>query len=248
MVYLFYIEVGMKKKTKIIILCVCALLAVGGIVAASIVLPRYIKDQKLKKLTEEYYNMKVASFEKENPTLSGADVVFLGDSLTDGCDLNKYYPLYTTVNRGISGDTTDGLLNRLKVSAYDVEPTGVVLLIGVNDISRGVKPNDLSDNYEKIITGLKENLPDTIIIWCSMTALGGKSAKYNDTVIICNQKIKLLAEKHGCVFVDLFTPLCDVETREIKEEYTVDGTHLTDAGYQVVSREVKKALEEYLGR
>ena len=245
MVYLFYIEVGMKKKTKIIILCVCALLAVGGIVAASIVLPRYIKDQKLKKLTEEYYNMKVASFEKENPTLSGADVVFLGDSLTDGCDLNKYYPLYTTVNRGISGDTTDGLFARLKVSACDVDPKAVVLLIGVNDISRGVKPNELSDHYEKIITGLKENLPDTIIVWCSMTALGGKSAKYNDTVIICNQKIKLLAEKHGCVFVDLFTPLCDVETREIKEEYTVDGTHLTDAGYQVITREINNVLAEY---
>ena len=242
MIYLFHTEVGMKKKTKIIILCVCALLAVGGIVAASIVLPRYIKDQKIKKLSEEYYNTKVESFEKENPDLTDVDVVFLGDSLTDGCDLNKYYPEYSSVNRGISGDTTDGLLNRLKVSAYDVEPTGVVLLIGVNDISRGVKPNDLSDNYEKIITGLKENLPDTIIVWCSMTALGGKSAKYNDTVIICNQKIKLLAEKHGCTYVDLFTPLCDVETREIKEEYTTDGTHLTDAGYQVVSQEINNAL------
>ncbi len=237
-----------KKKTKIIILCVCALLAVGGIVAASIVLPRYVKDQKIKKLTEEYYNTKVDSFEKENPTLNDVDIVFLGDSLTDGCDVKKYYPEYSSVNRGISGDTTDGLLNRLKVSAYDVEPTGVVLLIGVNDISRGVKPNELSDNYEKIITGLKENLPDTIIIWCSMTALGGKSAKYNDTVIICNQKIKLLAEKYDCVFVDLFTPLCDADTREIREEYTVDGTHLTDAGYQVITREIKKALEEYLGR
>ena len=235
----------MKKKTKIIILCVCALLAVGGIIAASIVLPRYIKDQKIKKLTEEYYNTKVAAFEKENPDLTDVDVVFLGDSLTDGCDLNKYYPLFSAVNRGISGDTTDGLLARLKVSAYDVDPTGVVLLIGVNDISRGVKPNELSDNYEKIITGLQENLPDTIIVWCSMTALGGKSAKYNDTVIICNQKIKLLAEKHGCVFVDLFTPLCDVETREIKEEYTTDGTHLTDAGYQVVSREINNALFNY---
>ena len=233
---------------KIVILCACALLAVGGIVAASVVLPRYIKDQKLKKLTEEYHNTKVAAFEKENPGLNDVDVVFLGDSLTDGCDLNKYYPLYTAVNRGISGDTTDGLLNRLKVSAYDVEPTGVVLLIGVNDISRGVKPSELYENYEKIITGLKENLPDTIIIWCSMTALGGKSAKYNDTVIIGNQKIKLLAEKYDCVFVDLFSPLCDAEIREIREEYTVDGTHLTDAGYQVITREIKKALEEYLGK
>ena len=248
MVYLFYTEVTMKKKMKIILLCVCALLAVGGIVAASIVLPRYVKDQKIKKLTEEYYNTKVDSFEKENPTLNNVDIVFLGDSLTDGCDLEKYYPLYTAVNRGISGDTSDGLLNRLKVSAYDVEPTGVVLLIGVNDISRGVKPSELYENYEKIITGLKENLPDTIIIWCSMTALGGKSAKYNDTVIICNQKIKLLAEKYDCVFVDLFTPLCDADSREIREEYTVDGTHLTDAGYQVITREIKKALEEYLGR
>ena len=236
----------MKKKTKIIILCVCALLAVGGIIAASVLVPRYLQDQERKKLVEEYFNTKVASYEKENAEISGVEVAFLGDSLTDGCDVEHYYQGYSVTNRGIGGDTSEGLLSRLKPSAYDAHPQVVVLLIGGNDILRGDSQENLFSNYEKIITGIKENLPDTKTVWCSMTALGKHGAKFNDTVIICNQKIKLLAEKYDCDFVDLFTPLCDVDTREIKEEYTVEGIHLTDAGYQVVSREIKTALYAYL--
>lgn len=53
-----------------------------------------------------------------------ADVVFLGDSLTDVFALKKYYPEYSTFNRGISGDTSYGLLSRMKVSAYDALPDG----------------------------------------------------------------------------------------------------------------------------
>lgn len=202
-----------------------------------------IKSEERARLVKEYFDEKISSYEIENAT-STADVVFLGDSLTDGCDLKKYYPEFTTFNRGIGGDTSYGLLDRLKISAYDARPKVIVLLIGGNDVLGGKSLESIYLNYDKIIQGIKENLPETKIVWCSLTAMGNQWAKHNDSAVICNQKIKLLANKYGCRYVDLFTPLCDVETGEIFPEYTAEGVHFTDQGYKVVSAEIKKALNE----
>ena len=64
-------------------------------------------DENLKKFWE-YYNSKIEQFELENEQFKDTkvDAVFLGDSLTDGYDLKKFYPEYIVLNRGISGDTT----------------------------------------------------------------------------------------------------------------------------------------------
>ena len=90
-------------------------------------------------------------------------------------------------------------------------------------------------------------MPETKVIWCSLTALGDRFAPFNDKFVICNQKIKLMAQKYGCEFVDLFTPLCDEKTGEIVKEYTVEGVHFTHEGYSVVSAEIRSALKKVLG-
>ena len=57
----------------------------------------------------------------------------------------------------------------------------------------------------------------------------------------------MLAQKYGCSFVDLYTPLCNLETGEIYQEYTYEGVHLTDKGYLVVSSTLKEYLKDILG-
>ena len=61
-------------------------------------------------------------------------------------------------------------------------------------------------------------------------------------------KIKLLSEKYGYEFVDLYSPLLNLETGEIYAEYTTDGGHLTSAGYEVLTNTITPALEQLLGR
>lgn len=238
----------LKLNKRTIIIAISSVIIVALVVSA-VFLVKYhndkVKSEERAKLIKEYFDNKISTYEYENENLT-ADVVFLGDSLTDGCDLTKYYPEFSTFNRGIGGDTSYGLLGRLKVSAYDARPKVIVLLIGGNDILGGKTLESVYENYQKIIEGIKENLPETKIVWCSLTAMGDKCAPKNDTAIICNQKIKLLANKYDCYFVDLFTPLCNVETGEIFEDYTVDGAHFTDEGYKVVSNEIKKVLYELL--
>lgn len=236
----------MKINRKVIIVAIILFLLLATVLTYFfvVVLPQKREKEQLLRAMQEYYDAKLVTYEMENERYDDyeVDVAFLGDSLTDGYDLEKYYPQYLTVNRGIGGDTTFGLEDRLKVSAYDLKPKVVVLLIGANNF------DTMFDNYENILNGFKENLPDTKVVLLSLTSMSGKWGKNNQKAAYNNVKIKLLAEKYGYEFVDLYSPLLNIETGEIYPEYTTDGGHLTSAGYEVLTNTITPTLNKLLGR
>ena len=236
----------MAKRRNVIIVAIAlfVLLVMGLTYVFAIVLPQLREEEQLLKAMQEYYDAKIAMYEIENEKYDDyeVDVAFLGDSLTDGYDLKRYYPQYLTLNRGIGGDTTFGLEKRLKVSVYDLKPKVAVMLIGANNF------DTMFDNYENILKGLGENLPKTKVVLLSLTSMGGEWGKNNQKAAYNNVKIKLLAEKYGYEFVDLYSPLLNLETGEIYAEYTTDGGHLTPAGYEVFTNAVTPALKKLLGR
>lgn len=205
-------------------------------------LPKVEKDKNQQQLVKEYYDNKLNLYQQENDKYSDyeVDVVFLGDSLTDGYNLKLYYPDYVVSNRGIGGETTHGLEERLKVSAYDLKPKVVVMLIGGNNL------NTMFENYEDILIGLKDNLPNTKVILLSLTAMGKDWGHKNEIACLNNVKIKLLAEKYDYTFVDLFTPLFDINIGEVYSDYTTDGAHFTSKGYEVVTSVVKPVIDSLL--
>ena len=205
-------------------------------------LPKVEKDKNQQQLVKEYYDNKLNLYQQENDKYSDyeVDVVFLGDSLTDGYNLKLYYPDYVVSNRGIGGETTHGLEERLKVSAYDLKPKVVVMLIGGNNL------NTMFENYEDILIGLKDNLPNTKVILLSLTAMGKDWGHKNEIACLNNVKIKLLAEKYDYTFVDLFTPLFDINIGEVYSDYTTDGAHFTSKGYEVVTSVVKPIIDGLL--
>ncbi|HZL43610.1 MAG TPA: GDSL-type esterase/lipase family protein [Verrucomicrobiae bacterium] len=96
-------------------------------------------------------------------------VVFLGDSITQGWSwLAESFPQLKTANRGIGGDTTRGLLYRLKEDVLDLEPAAVVLLIGTNDIGNDGNPEDAAANIALILDALKQSNPRMPIIVCKV--------------------------------------------------------------------------------
>ena len=106
----------------------------------------------------EYYDKKVKQFEEENKTLTEVDVAFVGDSITDLYPVEEFFTGYKVANRGIGGDTTTGLINRLKVSVYDINPKVIYTMIGINNYKT------MFNDYEKILQGYKENLPESKVI------------------------------------------------------------------------------------
>ena len=197
------------------------------------------EDEALAKAMAEYRANKIAVYERENAEYgdSEVDVAFLGDSLTDMYDVHAYYPNWLVSNRGIGGDTTVDLEGRLQVSLYDLKPKVAVMLIGANNMG------EMFNNYERILQGFCENVPDTKIILLSLTSMSGEWGKNNQLASYNNVKIKLLAEKYGFVYVDLYSPLLDLSTGEIVAEYTTDGGHLTDLGYEVLTREITPEIQ-----
>ena len=232
-----------KKITAIILAIVFVVIVVFGCVLFIKIIPDIKAQREWDEYVKNYYAQKISLYEQENALYEDyeVDVAFLGDSLTDGYDLQKYYPEYKTANRGIGGETTVGLEQRLKVSVYDLKPKVAVMLIGANNMDK------MFDNYEDILIGLRDNLPNTKIVLLSLTAMGGEHwGRKNQLAAYNNVKIKKLASEYGFTFVDLYTPLFNPRTGEVYDGLTVDGGHFTHEGYVVVTAQIKPVLENLL--
>ena len=235
----------MKKKIAVLVIILVFALALSSMIYI------FIKNQEEKTKKEEwaafvetYRSEKIKTYRQENERYAPGEVevAFIGDSLTDGYDLDLYYPDLVTSNRGIGGDTTFDLEKRLQVSLYDLQPKVVVMLIGANNFKT------MFDNYENILLGLKKNLPNSRIVLLSLTSMSGEWGKNNHLAAFNNVKIKALAEKYGYEFVDLYTPLLNLETNEIYPEYTTDGGHLTHEGYVVLTAQIRPVIDRLLGK
>ncbi len=239
----------MKKKSII----VWVILITVGIFFALVVtsgltyffavkLPKMMEKEEQQKKYQEFYASELVRYENENKEYDDfeVDVAFLGDSLTAGYDIESYYPEYLVINRGIGGDTSHGLYDRLGVSVLDLKPKVAVMLIGGNN------PDTMFRDYEDILISFKENIPDTKIILVSHAPASGSWNDKNKTFTYNNVKVKLLAEKYGYEFVDIYSPMFDLQTGKIKDEYTTDGAHFTAAGYEVVTEQIKPVIEKLL--
>ena len=235
----------MKKIVWVVVAVVlCVALVAGAVVYFAVLRPKRQEQQQWQAAVTQYRAEKNEKYILENAQYAPyqVDVAFLGDSLTDGYDVARFYPQYVVCNRGIGGDTTFDLENRLQVSVYDLKPKVVVMLIGANNLST------MFDNYEQILVGLQENLPETKVVLLSLTSMGQEWGKGNGLAAYNNVKIKKLAEKYGFTFVDLYSPLMDLQTGEIYPQYTTDGGHLTEEGYEVLTQQITPALEAILGK
>ena len=223
----------MKKLISFLLCCLFVITALLGCGE---------KDDDLLEMLKQYRAEKTLIYEEENAKYADyeVDVAFLGDSLTDGYNVKEYYPDYLVSNRGIGGETTTGLEERLQVSLYDLKPKVAVMLIGANNM------DTMFDNYEQILKGFKENVPNTKIILLSLTSMSGEWGKNNQLAAYNNVKIKMLSEKYGFEYVDLYSALFNLESGEIFPEYTTDGGHLTSLGYEVLTEKITPAIEKQL--
>lgn len=236
----------MNSKNKKIVISIGAIAIALAIIFACVyffkVLPDKTAQEEWARQVREYYDNKIQLYESENLILGDnqTDIAFIGDSLTDAYDVKSYYPEYTVTNRGIGGDTTFGVEERLKVSLFDIKPKVVVMLIGANNM------DTMFDNYENILIKLKENLPNTKVVLLSLTAMSKEWGRKNQLACYNNVKIEKYAEKYNFTFVDLYTPLTDLTTGELYENYTIDGGHFTKEGYDFITSIVKPVVVSLL--
>lgn len=177
------------------------------------------------------------------------NIIFFGDSITEIYNLNKYYPKRNVVNKGVSGNKTTDLVNRINEDVYEYNPSKVFLLVGINDLAADTEQEDILENIQLIINGIQINRKNSEIYVESVYPINkdlimehGTNFAYtldNNKVMNLNNELKKLCKENDITYIDVYSKLID-ENNELKGNYTKDGIHLSDLGYLKVTSELKK--------
>ncbi len=178
--------------------------------------------------------------------------VFLGDSIFEFYNLDKFYDGMPIVNSGISGNTTVDILNDLENRVYKYNPSKIVLMIGTNDLVLETSNDEIVENISKIIDKIKKNRKYAEIYVQSIYPVNnGDDEKINHSMVnirtnenikYINQKLENLCVEKKIHYMDIYSLLAD-EEGNLKLEYTTEGLHITDEGYQVITEAVKEILK-----
>ena len=181
-----------------------------------------------------YYLQRASLFERLPH--SADDIIFLGDSITDGGEWCELFGDARLKNRGISGDVTWGVLNRLtEVTAG--KPAKIFLMIGVNDLARGKTVEEIVANQQKIVERIRRETPETQLYIQSVLPVNpvfGTFKNHTDKteqILAVNEQLKTISENTPkTTFIDLFRPFSTPD-HLFNTDYTNDGLHLTGDGY-----------------
>lgn len=204
---------------------------------------------------------KVKNYRILNACAKKGGILFTGSSLMEqfpvcelAMDAGITLPVY---NRGIGGTTTDDFLREIDTVLLNLEPSRVFLNIGTNDMTDRIYGETwmahLCDNYEAILRIAREKLPDAEIFCMAYYPTNHHLPEQNEwqaamlkertaeNIAACNARVKALAEKYGCRYIDVNQGLCD-ESGEQKAEFAIDGVHMYASAYRIVFENLKPYL------
>ena len=170
--------------------------------------------------------------------IRGNDIVFLGNSITDGCEWAELFNNRHIKNRGISADRSGWLLDRLD-PIVNGHPKKLFLMIGTNDLAAGVSPEEVAANIGKLLDRFAEESPWTKIYVQSILPVNGVDTKAKAKnhwkkgaeIIEANKLIEALCEgRKNVLYIDVYSALVD-QKGMLDQRYTNDGLHLMGEGY-----------------
>ena len=221
-------------KTLVIFIGVSFMLLVGILLC--------VNEQEIIKINSRLERLERYTYNKES-------IVFLGDSITSRCDLDKYFPNYNVYNSGIAGNMTKDILENMENRIFAYNPTKVFILIGTNDLVYSGLDNDgIKNNIEEIINKIYEKNSNTKIYLESIYPVNNSlnkeivETRTNDNIKDLNNKIEKICN-NKCTYINMYDNLTD-KNGNMKRIYTVDGLHLNKIGYKVITNKLIKYLDE----
>ena len=183
---------------------------------------------------DPYYKHKKSQFQMLSQNTKYTTVM-LGDSITDEGQWDELLDNPLVQNRGISGDTTDGVLERLDSINKNIKQ--VFIMIGVNDIMRGKEVDEVYSNYLKIIKFFQDR---NIKVYIQSTLFIGerRAENFNIKVEDLDKRLEKYAKENNITFINLnpiFAP-----NKVLKKEFTFDDLHLNGTAYKLWAQEIRK--------
>lgn len=215
----------------IIFVALCGLFGATDVYGAAFMTTPFVKESKAH------------SFAKQAGKCDKNQIVFFGDSITEMYDLDKHYDGLTVYNRGISGDTTSGMLARLQTNVIDLAPSKVIILGGANDLDGVSDIFEIGKNIATMIDTIQAALPATEIFVQSVLPFNNDTKLFGVLNCVDNRKNSDV----GALNLHLFTlciarnvPLIDTYSHFVKDgalnpEYSLDGLHINDKGYSLLT-------------
>lgn len=197
-------------------------------------------------------NAKKERYDEMNKSAQQGQTVFFGDSLTEFYDTDAAFPSFTSYNRGISGDTTQGMLDRLDNNVLSINPSRIVFLGGANDLNHGLTPDEIVANIREILTRIKTALPDCEVYVESLYPvnpythpiyLNSVADRKNVDILAINESLIPLCEELGCTYINVHDLLTD-GNGDLCEDLTMDGLHVNAEGYAIVTEILSRYLTE----
>ncbi len=169
------------------------------------------------------------------------DVVMIGDSITDEAEWEDLFPSLKIANRGISGDTTDGIVERID-SIVSTSANKAFIMVGLNDFQRGDSVDAVFSRYQNIVNALLDN---RTTVYIQSTILGGKNVSHlNHSITALNEQLKLFTETDSnLIYVDINRNLSHANLLNAK--YSSDGIHLNAEGYQAWRESISQYMRQW---
>lgn len=167
--------------------------------------------------------------------------ILAGDSLSLWFPSELLPEERTWLNQGISGETSTGLLKRLNLF-NQTQPETIFVMIGINDLIRGVGDTKILDNYRQLVKTLRASHSKSQIVIQSILPHGSEEATWegkqkllaipNNRIRELNQQLQNIATKEGIKYLNLY-PLFANNQGNLRSDFSTDGLHLSSQGYLV---------------
>lgn len=171
-----------------------------------------------------YYLGRNEVFEKLPNTEN--EIILVGNSLTHNFEWHEIFRDVNIINRGIGGDITKGVLQRLD-EIVESKPLKIFIEIGINDIAKGFPIDTIYNNYVKIIQTIKLRSPETKVYIQSVLPT---SEAWDKIIVDFNQRIKDYGLQNSIPYIDLYSKF--VSGKKLNPKYDCgDSVHLSGEGY-----------------
>jgi len=196
---------------------------------------------EVETIKRHHHGQKIDFF-RTHPVQPG-DIVFLGDSLTDGARWDELFPGLPVKNRGINADTTQGVLKRLD-NVVSGHPAAIFILIGTNDLAWYEYRSDTAilDTYAGILKHCKNASPATRVF---VQSLLPRHPRYTKRIMRLNTRLEALAAQYDCTYVNLY-PHFAAPNGGIRPELTNDNLHLLGEGYAMWVKQLTPHIENLI--
>ena len=162
-----------------------------------------------------------------------SSIIFLGNSITQGANWAELFDNPRIINRGISGDITEGILGRIE-EIIRHRPSKLFISIGTNDIGMEIPTKVILENYQEIIEKVMSASPNTKIYVQSILPValppGSLLLHNNKGILEVNKELREMCKDMDITYLDLHPHFTD-ERGKLRSELTNDSLHLLGKGY-----------------